>query len=46
MSSSVKAQTFYYVTCNVGMVPKLTMTVTGTETEKSVKLKKNGKFEI
>ena len=36
----------HHVTCNVGMVPKLTMTITGTETEKSVKLKKNGKFEI
>jgi len=36
----------HHVTCNVGMVPKLTMTVTGTETEKSIKLKKNGKFEL
>ena len=36
----------HHVTCNAGMVPKLTMTITGTETEESIAIRKSGKFEI
>ena len=36
----------HHVTCNAGMLPKLTMTITGTETEESIEIRKSGKFEI
>ena len=35
----------HHTTCNGGIVPKLTMTITGTVTDKFLEKKKNGKFE-
>jgi len=35
----------HHVTCNAGMEPKLTMTVTGTVSDESLKRKELGKFE-
>tara|TARA_B100000029_G_scaffold247372_1_gene244226 strand:- start:242 stop:904 length:663 start_codon:yes stop_codon:yes gene_type:complete len=35
----------HHVTCNAGMTPKLTMTVTGTVTEKFLEKKQKGVFE-
>ncbi len=37
--------TMHHVTCNAGIVPKLTMTITGTVTDEFLKRKKDGKFE-
>ena len=34
-----------HTTCNGGIVPKLTMTITGTVTDEFLEKKKNGKFE-
>ena len=35
----------HHTTCNGGIVPKLTMTITGTVTDEFLEKKKNGKFE-
>ena len=35
----------HHVTCNAGMIPKLTMTITGTVTEESLRKKEDGIFE-
>ena len=35
----------HHTTCNGGIVPKLTMTITGTVTDEFLKRKKEGKFE-
>jgi hypothetical protein len=35
----------HHVTCNAGIVPKLTMTITGTVTDEFLEKKKNRKFE-
>jgi len=35
----------HHTTCNGGLVPKLTMTITGTVTDESLQRKKDGKFE-
>ena len=35
----------HHVTCNAGMVPKLTMTITGTVTNQFLEKKKQGHFE-
>jgi len=37
--------TMHHTTCNTGIVPKLTMTITGTVTDESLQRKKDGKFE-
>ena len=37
--------TMHHTTCNTGIVPKLTMTITGTVTDEFLKRKKEGKFE-
>ena len=36
----------HHVTCNAGMEPKLTMTITGSVTDVFLERKKVGKFEI
>jgi hypothetical protein len=35
----------HHTTCNGGITPKLTMTITGTVTDEFLQKKKNGKFE-
>ena len=35
----------HHTTCNGGIIPKLTMTITGTVTDELLQKKKNGKFE-
>ncbi len=37
--------TMHHTTCNTGIVPKLTMTITGTVTDEFLQRKKDGKFE-
>ena len=37
--------TMHHTTCNGGIVPKLTMTITGTVTDEFLQRKKDGKFE-
>ncbi len=37
--------TMHHTTCNGGIVPKLTMTITGTVTDEFLQKKKDGKFE-
>ena len=37
--------TMHHTTCNAGIVPKLTMTITGTVTDEFLQRKKDGKFE-
>ena len=37
--------TMHHTTCNGGIVPKLTMTITGTITDEFLQRKKDGKFE-
>ena len=34
----------HHVTCNAGMFPKLTMTITGTVTEEFLRKKRSGNF--